>query len=179
MEPLRVLVIEDNAADAELVCRMLSKAGRAAFAVECVDRVSLGLERLARGGVSVVLLDLNLPDGQGLDVVDRARAAAPNVPLVVLTGTYEEEALALHALKKGAQDYLFKDRLDGEGLARAIRYAIERKRTEDELRALNTALKQRIANIEWLNQIMIERESRILELTDQLKALEARSPAKR
>lgn len=178
MPPLRVLVIEDNPADAELVRRMLSKAAGLAFEVEHADRFSAGRDRLAKGDVHVVLLDLKLPDGQGLELVDQLRDQAPAVPIVVLTGTYEEESLGLQALQKGAQDYLFKDRLDDQGLARAIRYAIERKRVEEELRLLNFELKQRVENITWLNRIMMEREALILKLKEQVKSLQAQVPTK-
>ncbi len=174
MQSFRVLLIEDTPEDAEIVRHMLSKAQGFTFRVEHADRFSAGLDRLSKGESDVVLLDLKLPDGQGLELVDRARAQAPTVPIVVLTGTYEDEALGIQALQKGAQDYLLKDHLDDRGLVRAIRYAIERKRIEDQMRVLNADLKQKISNIEWLNQIMMEREGRILELKEQVRLLQAK-----
>lgn len=172
LQPLKVLLIEDNSGDAELVSRMLREASDPSFVVEHANRFSAGLDRLVRGGIDLVLLDLKLPDGQGLELVDQACARAAAVPIVVLTGTYKEESIAIQALQRGAQDYLFKDRLDSEVLVRAIRYSIERKRAGEELRSLNFELKQKIANIEWLSQIMMEREAQILELKKQVKSLQ-------
>ena len=82
--------------------------------------------------VDVILLDLGLPDGQGIEVVRRTRLAAPRVPLVVLTGQ-DDAVLALEALQAGAQDYLIKGQIDTRGLLRALRYAVERATAEDAL----------------------------------------------
>ena len=84
---------------------------------------------LAKHAVNIILLDLGLPDAQGLDAVRRARAAAPGVPVVVLTGL-DDESLAVQALQLGAQDYLIKGQIETRGLLRALRYAIERKAME-------------------------------------------------
>ena len=81
---------------------------------------------LAQYFVDAILLDLGLPDAQGLEAVRRVRAAAPGVPLVVMTGL-DDEALAAQALQEGAQDYLIKGQIEARGLLRALRYAIERK----------------------------------------------------
>src|SRR5204862_1143637 len=90
--------------------------------------------RLAHSGVDVVLLDLGLPDSQGLDTFVRARRGAPNEPIVVISGL-DDEQLALEAVRSGAQDYLVKGRIEGQLLARVLRYAIERKRAEEAVRA--------------------------------------------
>ena len=82
--------------------------------------------------VDIILLDLGLPDAQGLEAVRRAHAAAPRVPLVVLTGL-DDESLAAQALQEGAQDYLIKGQIETRGLLRALRYAIERKTMEEAL----------------------------------------------
>ncbi len=83
-------------------------------------------KHLADNIVDIVLLDLGLPDAQGMDAVRRARAAAPTVPLVVLSGM-DDERLAVEALQDGAQDYLIKGQIDSRGMQQALRYAIERK----------------------------------------------------
>src|SRR6202023_3990756 len=85
-----------------------------------------------RSAVDIILLDLGLADAQGLQSIRRARAVAPGVPLVVLTGL-DDESLATRALQEGAQDYLIKGQIDTRGLLRALRYAIERKAVEDAL----------------------------------------------
>ena len=84
---------------------------------------------IAAHPVDIILLDLGLPDAQGMDAIRQARAAAPHVPLVVLTGL-DDEALAVQALHEGAQDFLIKGQIDNRGLLRALRYAHERKRLD-------------------------------------------------
>ncbi len=134
---LQVLLIEDNPADADLIEDTLEEAqldllpGAAAFALMRVDRLAAGLARVQAGDVAVVLLDLSLPDSQGLDTFRRLAAAAPTTPIVVLSGL-DDEALAGHAVREGAQDYLVKGQVDGATLVRALRYAVERKHAEEE-----------------------------------------------
>ena len=131
---MKILLIEDNPGDARLIREMLADAGGQGFAIEWVSRLAEGLERLGRGGIDLVLLDLGLPDSQGLDTFIKAHAQAPHVPFVVLTGL-ADETLGLTAVRKGAQDYLFKDGTDPHLLLRAIRYATERKQAEIALEA--------------------------------------------
>ena len=88
-----------------------------------------GREVPSRNAVDIILLDLGLPDAQGLGAIRRAHAAAPRVPLVVLTGL-DDKSLAEQALQEGAQDYLIKGQIEARGLLRALRYATERKRLE-------------------------------------------------
>ncbi len=130
--PLRLLLVEDNPGDAVLVREMLRSALTDGF--EFVHAVLLAdaCDVLERDGAACVLLDLSLPDAQGLEAVTRIQAAAPDVPIVVLTGL-DDERLALTAVQEGAQDYLIKGRVDDVLISRSIRYAIERKRAEVEL----------------------------------------------
>jgi diguanylate cyclase (GGDEF)-like protein/PAS domain S-box-containing protein len=127
-----LLLVEDNPGDARLLREMLNEAG--AHKTEMTQAESMGeAERhLAQALFDIVLLDLGLPDAQGLEAVRRARAIAPRVPLVVLTGL-DDEALATRALQAGAQDYLIKGQIETRGLLRALRYAIERKGLEEAL----------------------------------------------
>ena len=97
--------------------------------VECMSEAE---KHLAEHAVDIILLDLGLPDAQGLGAVRRAHAAAPRVPLVVLTGL-DDESLAAQALQEGAQDYLIKGQIETRGLLQALRYAIERKTMEEAL----------------------------------------------
>src|SRR3984957_19910056 len=99
------------------------------FDLACVGFMSEAERHLAKRTVDIILLDLGLPDAQGLAAIRRARIAAPDIPLVVLTGM-DDEALAGQSLQKGAQDYLIKGHIDTRGLLRALRYAGERKRLE-------------------------------------------------
>jgi diguanylate cyclase (GGDEF)-like protein len=129
---IKVLLVEDNPGDAFLVRMLLEEVG--ADKLELTEAGLLGeaLERLVEEDFGVVLLDLSLPDSQGLDTVNQVRVVAPEAPIVVLSGLDDEE-MALQALQSGAQDYLVKGQGDGDLIARSIRYAIERKKAEERL----------------------------------------------
>ena len=137
----RVLLIEDNPGDARLISEMLAEVRSAAFDLEWADDLSTGLERLATGGIDAVLLDLSLPDSQGLDTFVKTHIHAPQVPIIVLSGLDDEE-LAGKAVREGAQDYLVKGNVDTNLLVRALRYAIERKRAEEAKAKLEAQLRQ-------------------------------------
>jgi signal transduction histidine kinase len=130
-KPLQVLLVEDSAGDARLLREMFSKEMPGSFVLTHVERMSDALRHLAKGGLDIVLLDMGLPDGHGLDTVRRAQAAAPGVPLIVLTGL-DDEAAADQAMKEGAQDYLIKGQIENRALPRALRHAIERHRMQAE-----------------------------------------------
>ncbi len=123
---IRALLVEDNPGDARLIREMLRSSE-----VELVhaDRLASGLQVLKQEGLDVVLLDLSLPDSQGFETFQAAHAAAPTMPVVVLSGL-DDQDLALHAVQEGAQDYLVKGQVDGGTIIRAMRYAIERQRLE-------------------------------------------------
>jgi len=135
-EPLKakrtILLIEDNAGDARILREALADAAGEAFDLEHVNDLTVGLERLGQGKVDVVLLDLSLPDSLGLETFAKAHAAAPEVPMIVLSGQ-DDESLAIQTVHEGAQDYLVKGQVDGRLLVRSIRYAIERKGSEEAL----------------------------------------------
>jgi two-component system cell cycle sensor histidine kinase/response regulator CckA len=138
---MRVLLIEDNEDDACLIREMLLEKKDAGVDVEWVDRLGSGLTQLAHGKVDLVLLDLSLPDSHGLETFDKVQTQAQDVPVVVLTGL-DDDAAATQAVRRGAQDYLVKGRLDSYLLARTARYAIERKQAERALRASESRLRQ-------------------------------------
>ena len=121
----RVLLVEDNPGDVRLVEVMLREAGGEGLWLTVADCMTDALQCLQKGAIDLVLLDLVLPDGEGLANVRRIRASAPHLPLVVLSGLGDEE-LAIQALHVGAQDYLVKGHVDSHLLVRSIRYAIER-----------------------------------------------------
>jgi sigma-B regulation protein RsbU (phosphoserine phosphatase) len=127
----QVLLVEDNASDARLLREMFSKETQASFELTHLTHMREAEILLSKGGVDIVLLDMGLPDGHGLDILRRARAAAPAVVMVVLTG-FEDEALATEALKEGAQDYLIKGQIENRALPQALRHAMERQRMQAE-----------------------------------------------
>ena len=128
----QLLLVEDNAGDARLLREMFNEQGSHNIELMHVESMSEAEEHLAEHKVDIILLDLGLPDAQGLEAVRRARAAAPRVPLVVLTAL-DDESLAAYSLQEGAQEHLIKGQAETRGLLRALRYAVERKAMEDAL----------------------------------------------
>ena len=124
---VRILLIEDNPIHARLIQTLLAEDNQLACNLETADRLVTGLARLAQGGVDLILLDLVLPDSQELNTFIQVRSAAPEVPIVVLTGL-DDVRLAAKAVQAGAQDYLLKSRLNSVALRRSIRYTLERTR---------------------------------------------------
>jgi signal transduction histidine kinase len=144
--PTQVLLIEDNPGDADLVRLRLVEC-KTPVNVNCVNRLSEGLDSLTREPPSVVLLDLNLPDSRGAETFRRVLEHSPDVPVVVLSGQ-DDEALAIKAVHHGVQDYLIKGNISSKHLERAIRYAVERQAL---LRALEISQKQQL---EFKNQFL-------------------------
>ncbi len=132
-ESLRILYIEDDPIAVRLMREyILQGTERFGLSFETAASVADGLERLAAIQPDVLLLDLSLPDSQGVDTVARVRARHQAIPIVVLTGD-DDETVAFEALKAGAQDYLVKGQIDAQILVRVIRYGIKRKLAEEEL----------------------------------------------
>jgi signal transduction histidine kinase len=141
-DAIRILLVEDNPAEARLIQERLLEVPHVRFDVEWCTTLQEGLA--ASGAADVILLDLSLPDSQGYQTFSWMHGAAPQAPLIVLTG-FDDDILALKAVRQGAQDYLIKGEVSGPLLARAIHYAIERKEAErilqrrnEELAVLNT-----------------------------------------
>src|SRR5215467_8520117 len=129
---IKALLVEDNDVDAQLTQDLLSEWSSEEFKVSRVKTLGEGLTFLSRERFDAVLLDLSLPDAFGLPTVGQIHATSPTIPVVVLSGL-SDQSLALQAVQQGAQDYLVKGQCHPELLARAVRYAIERKRTEERL----------------------------------------------
>ncbi len=160
---IRVLLIEDNPAEARLIEERLREVPYTSFVLCMKSTLHAGLE--VASDSDVILLDLSLPDSQGYETFASVHAAVPDTPLILLTG-FEDDRLALTAVRHGAQDYLIKDEVTGAMLARAIRYAIERQGAEK-------TLQQRNKNLVLLNRIATATSSS-LELQETLDtALEA------
>lgn len=138
-QEIRILLVEDDVADALLIVEMLADIKVPVFTVTHVERVAKAMEQLRATRFGVILLDLSLPDGQGLELVKEVRQAAPRTPIVVMSGQWDDD-LALKVVQEGVQDYCVKGHVDSFLLARTLRYAIERKRIEDALRRSNAEL---------------------------------------
>ncbi len=125
-ETLRVLVVEDNPADVDLIREALLDTGLVTFDVLSESRLATALLRLDREQVDLVLLDLSLPDSQGLTTLQRLVRSQPDLPVIILTG-HEDDTVAVDAVRQGAQDILVKGRFDRNLLSRSIRFAVERQ----------------------------------------------------
>jgi len=136
---IRVLLVEDDPADAGLIREYLFSSAATSFRFEQSDRLDTGLARLRQGDIDVVLLDLSLPESRGIETLRAVVAENPGIPIVVLTGL-EDEELAVRMVQEGAQDYLPKGEINGRSLARAIRYAVERQALLAEVEAKNREL---------------------------------------
>ena len=117
--PLKVLLVEDNPADVRLVRELLREWGPIRVVLTHAERLRQAVTMLQKEGFNAILLDLSLPDSQGLETFTRAHAEAPTAPIVVLTGLRDEE-MAVRAVREGAQDYLVKGQVDGHGVYQAI-----------------------------------------------------------
>jgi len=136
IEPVvRVLLIEDNPGDARLIKEALAESTATRFQVDVVQTLADGLVRLAEQDVDAALIDLSLPDSVGLETFHRARAGAEAIPIIVLTGL-DDDTVAAAAVNAGAQDFISKNRVQPDSLARAIRYAIERQRMLQQVRQM-------------------------------------------
>src|ERR1700723_3169027 len=121
-----VLLIEGSAKDAGRILDELSGAAAGPFRVEWVTGLSSGLERLRSGGVGAVVLNLTLPDSQGIETFDKLFQAVPGVPILIVSEALAEE-VAMKAVQHGANDYLRKDQADGSRLRRAVRTMMDRR----------------------------------------------------
>lgn len=132
MGELRILLVEDNPGDARLIQDMLADAENADFAIDWKQTLQGGLDSIGQNSIDAVLLDLGLPDSpQRSMTFTRIQAAAPNLPIVILTGL-DDDTFAVTTVRRGAQDYLVKGRIDTDTLVRTIRYAIARKAGGDK-----------------------------------------------
>ena len=142
---VRVLLVEDNPGDARLIEELLFEAG-ARFEIETVGLLSEALELLSTFEYQLVMLDLSLPDSQGIDTFHQIAVAVPQIPLIVLSGL-DDEALALQTVTEGAQDYLVKGHVDHRTLVRAMRYALKRAEADRALAEERNLLRNVIDNL--------------------------------
>lgn len=135
-EDIRVLLVEDNPGDQRLIREALNEVRCTHIKLEHVDCLQAAQNILANQEFDLILLDLSLPDSSGLATVEKTGDAAPDTPIVILTGL-DDVNTGIQAVRAGAQDYLVKGEVTGHLLVRAIRYAIERQRMKAALRILS------------------------------------------
>ncbi len=145
-EEIKILLVEDNRSVAGTMTHMLTSVSQRdkegqmpIFTVKWVDNLKVAVKQLDSQPYDAILLDLSLPDSDGLDTFASTHKAAPDIPIVVLTAT-DDDTMAVKAVRAGAQDYLIKGDVNGNLLARALRYAIERQRVEKVIKARNREL---------------------------------------
>ncbi|MBX9964510.1 MAG: EAL domain-containing protein [Burkholderiales bacterium] len=143
----RVLVLEDNPGDLRLLREMVADEGDMRFHLNAVSRLMEALEVLDDEPYDLILADLNVPDSNGLDTFQSLQKSAPDTPVILVTGN-TDESTALAAVAHGAQDYLVKDGLDARALTRAMMYAVERNRVEQERRQL-VAILEATTDVVW------------------------------
>jgi DNA-binding response OmpR family regulator len=131
-EPIKILLVEDDPGDSLLLREALSEADTLLFKLDQAKSLEEAISFLAKKNFDIILLDLSLPDEQGLDTLLRILERSPGIPIIVLTGI-NDEMLSLKSVQSGAQDYLVKGQVDGNLLSRSIRYAIERHHLQLEL----------------------------------------------
>lgn len=135
-EDIRILLVEDNPGDVRLIREALNEVRHAHIKMEHADCLQAAQTILTAQEFDLILLDLSLPDSSGLATVEKTSDAAPDTPIVILTGL-DDVNTGIQAVRAGAQDYLVKGEVTGHLLVRAIRYAIERQRMKAALRILS------------------------------------------
>ncbi|MBI3193319.1 MAG: response regulator [Ignavibacteriae bacterium] len=148
-EILRVLLIEDDEHDAYMVNGYLSGT----FKVDWVQTLEEGLSRLSTREYDVVLTDLSLPDSAGRDTLKAVLSAAPQLPIILISGQHSER-FAVKTVTEGVQDYFFKDMLQPDSLRRSIRYSVERKRNERERERLLHELQEALDKVKALSGLL-------------------------
>ena len=174
---IHALLVEDSPSDAELFHRVFLRAGSGKWNLAHVERLGKAIEICRDRTFDIALLDLRLPDSDGVDTVTQFCTSIPDVPVVILTA-FDDEELALQAMSKGAQDYLVKDQVNIQLLRRTICYTIERAQILKRLKESEAVILQSLYKERELNQLkstfisMVSHEFRnpltTLKLTSQL-----------
>ncbi len=151
-QSIQVLLVEDDPEAVLLIRELLADLKDIPPRVDHVDCLAAAFTHLSRHHYDAILLDLSLPDSQGLDTLSRIQVQAAHLPIVILT-VLDDAVLALEALRRGAQDYTIKGRIDGQAILRSLHYAIERKQAEESLRLQAHSLRKRVKELNCLYTI--------------------------
>ena len=143
---IEILLFEDNPGDSGLIEEILEESNNL-YELNVVESLEEGLDVLNNGHFDIILLDLGLPDSDGISTLIDVNKISPNTPIIVLTGLNDEE-LGILAMKRGAQDYLIKKEIDGKLLKRSIRYAIERKKIEKQYLTLFNSIDEGFCTVD-------------------------------
>jgi light-regulated signal transduction histidine kinase (bacteriophytochrome) len=186
MDKIKILFFEDSPGDAGLIEEMIDESVYCACQLEVVETLNEGLNYLGLNEVDLILLDLGLPDSDGMDTFNEVKSNNSNIPIIILTGL-KDENIGINAVKKGAQDYLIKGEVEHKLLERSIIYSLERKRIEIELQKYHEILEEQVeertkelANANALLKIEIDKhkkteaqlENLLMELKRSNKELE-------
>ncbi len=159
----RVLLIEDNDVHIKWVKLQLKQMAGTEFLIENTKTLEAGINKLEEGGVDIILLDMGLPDCDGLPTLNTLVDQFPEMPIVILSAL-EDELVCTEAVRQGAQDYFFKGQVYGEQLVRGLRYAMERKKIEAELSKERLMLRD-------LNQVMADQQRIVRQLKAEVDEL--------
>jgi PAS domain S-box-containing protein len=166
---LRVLIIEDDAIDRMQLQRLLASTSLQVGEVKCANRLAAAIDMLKQWNADVLLLDLGLPDSQGIESIIQIQTHAPDVPIIVMSGL-DDEQTATKAVQKGVQDYLIKGQVDSTLLMRSVRYALERKKAERQLQVAEQRYRTIFEN-SAVAIMMVDRDERLVSwngFTEQL-----------
>lgn len=150
---ISLLVVEDNRGDYRLVQIACGSQDRVAIDITCAESLQEAGERLSGGGFDLILLDVGLPDVDGLEALHTLRRTQPDLPVILLTGLNDQD-VAHNALKAGAQDYIVKGTFSGDSLVRACLYAIERFQLVRDLEENNAQLRAALRRINSLEKLL-------------------------
>ena len=163
--PIHLLLVEDNPGDALLLRAMLEGQYPGRFTFVATETLADANVAIVQEVFDAVLLDLSLPDVQGLETIGRLAEVAPNVPIVVLTGLSDEE-IAMEAVRSGAEDYLIKGEVDARNVGRVIHYAMDRKQARQALHAKQRELEARNQELQEAQRRLEAYRDRYIDLYD-------------
>ncbi len=174
--PIRILQIEDNPGDVRLIREMLKDCKRLNYIFDEADSLEEGKKRIAKGTIDVVLLDLGLKESYGLKTLIDLLSSKLKLPVVIVMTVMDDEELGISAVKEGAQDYLIKDQINSQLLARSIHYALERNSAKEKLQKAYDHLEDKVR--ERTQDLYLTLQSLKSEITERKKTEEELKKAK-